>query len=377
MLSPEKRELHRRKPRVYLDRAYEKARSDFLQEKLLPALDASQRLIVISTPSVFATIRDAQGAEAPNWLVQEVDHFFTGQSTEQPQKPIDIVIGPKGSIDRFPGRLAERERWDWIDLRAFSGWRALGFSEALDAGFTKLAAAIYDVPDEALPLMRQEERRRRRNLILGISAVAVCVVAALAVLGSGWWAETKARQAVDFERRLIVARGLIDTGDVSKAVETLAGLAKEENPEHALEARQALAAWTAHLATASDRLKAIPDQSVFRWQGRNYLKSTGTLRLSFDGPPTLESALANNGQWLVTFDADRRLRIRDLAHPDGPLLETGELDATTGRISELFDGRMVLFEASTLSLQSDEEAEDAQDVGGRFIVLLDPATGSG
>jgi hypothetical protein len=376
MLSPEKRELHRRKPRIYLDRAYEKPHADFLQEKILPALDAAERLIVISTPSVFDTIRGADGVDAPNWLVQEVEHFLAGRSADQPPRPIDLVIGPKGSIERFPGRLSERARWDWIDLRAFNGWRALGFSEALDAGFTKLAAAIYDVPDAALPLMRQEERRRRRRLVLGISAAAAGVVAALGVLGSGWWAETRARQAVDFERRLIVARGLIDTGDVAKAVETLAGLARLDNPDHGLEARQLLAAWAAHLATASDRLREVPDRRVFRWQGRNHLRDGAGLRLSFEGPPTLESAVAHQGAWLVTFDADRRLRVRDPGRGGAPLLQTGELDATTGTISEVLDGRMILFEASMLSLQSDEEAGDAQDVGGKLAVLLDPASGA-
>jgi hypothetical protein len=375
MLSPEKQALHRRRPRIYLDRAYEKPHADFLQEKLLPALDAAERLIVISTPSVFASIRGSDGAEAPNWLVQEVEHFLGARSADRPPRPIDLVIGPQGSIERFPGRLAERERWDWIDLRAFSRWRALGFSEALDAGFTKLAAAIYDVPDAALPLMRQEERRRRRRLVLGIAAVAVAVVAALGVLGSGWWAETRARQAVDYERRLVVARGLLDTGEIAKAVDTLASLARLDDAGRGPEARRLLAAWTARLATAGERLRALPDDAVFRWHGRNYLRNGDGLRLSFDGPPVLESALAHRGAWLVTFDADRRLRVRDVGRGGVPLLETGELDATTGTISEALDGRLILFEARLLSLQSDQDSADAQDVGGSFAALLDPLAG--
>lgn len=375
MLTPEKQELHRRKPRIYLDRAYEKAHSDFLHDKLFPALDAAQRLIVISTPSVFDTIRDAKG-ESPNWLVQEIAHFFADQPTDQPPRPIDVVIGPKGSIDRFPGRLAERERWDWIDLRAYSGWRAFGFSEALDAGFTKLAAAIYDVPDAALPLMRREERRRRRRILLTIGGIATCVVAALGFLGSSLWAETKARQAVDFERRLIVAHGLIDTGDARRAVDVLAGLAQEGNAAHGAEARRALAAWSARLARASDSFKALADNQVFRWHGRNYLKTVGQLRLAFDGPPTLQSAVTKDGKRLITFDADRRFRIRDLAKPEPPLLQTDALNATTGRISELLGGRLVLFQAKSLILLSDEDMEDAQDLGSDMAVLLDPAAGT-
>src|SRR4051812_4780492 len=63
-LPQEMQDLHRRRPRVYLDRAYEKPSDDFLQEKLFPALDSSKRLIVVSSPSVFANIRDAAGTES-------------------------------------------------------------------------------------------------------------------------------------------------------------------------------------------------------------------------------------------------------------------------------------------------------------------------
>ena len=55
-LRPELRALHERRPRIWLDRAYEKASDDFLIRKVYPALDASARLIVVATPSV-ATVQ--------------------------------------------------------------------------------------------------------------------------------------------------------------------------------------------------------------------------------------------------------------------------------------------------------------------------------
>src|SRR3712207_2483414 len=54
-----KQELHKRGLRIWLDKAYEKSSDDFLTKKIFPALDRSARLIVISTPSVFQTIRAA------------------------------------------------------------------------------------------------------------------------------------------------------------------------------------------------------------------------------------------------------------------------------------------------------------------------------
>ena len=75
LLSEEARALHSRKPRIYLDTAYEKPSDDFLTKKIYPALDQSRRLILISTPSVFESIHDADGREYPNWLVLEVGRF--------------------------------------------------------------------------------------------------------------------------------------------------------------------------------------------------------------------------------------------------------------------------------------------------------------
>jgi hypothetical protein len=75
-LAPKERALHERRPRIWLDKAYEKPSNDFLNEKIFPALDRSARLIVILTPSVFETIRSSDGKEEPNWLVREMDRFL-------------------------------------------------------------------------------------------------------------------------------------------------------------------------------------------------------------------------------------------------------------------------------------------------------------
>jgi hypothetical protein len=245
-------------------------------------------------------------------------------------------------------------------------------SEDLDAGFAKLVAGIYDVPDADLPVLRQEERRRRRRLVGGIAATALIVLAVVGILANGWWVETKARQLVDFERRLTLAHSLVDIGAVPSAVDVLARMVGDGGGDRLPEARRLLSAWAARLATAKDQLGAIPESTVFRWRGRNYLKRDGGIGASYDGPPALQSAVAGGGRWLITFDADRVIRIRATQAPDVPLLETRQLDATTGTLAEVFDGRLIQFDAKGLALDSDEDKPDAQMEFGRVIVLLDP-----
>jgi hypothetical protein len=371
-LPPEKRTLHERRPRIYLDTAYEKSSPDFLENKILPALASSERLIVISTPSSFLPIRDKDGAEQPNWMVREVDSYLGAATADQALRPIDVVLGPQGPDDRFPGRLEERQRWDWIDLRAFTWWRAFGFSEALDAGFTKLVAGLYEVPETFLPVLRREERRRRRRWIVAGSTVGSVILLIIGILAIGWWSETRSRQAVDHERRMTIARRLIDIGAIPNALDTLARLVDETGSTADPEAVRLLSSWSARLMTANEQFALIPNNTVFRWRGRNYLKSDGRLRLSYEGPPVLQSAIASSGEWLVTFDADRVLRVRAVDAPAPPLMETGRLNVAPGIISEALSGRLILFQSENLGLHSDEDKADAQLALGRFTAIIDP-----
>ena len=251
----EKQELHQRRPRIYLDRVYEKPSGDFLREKIFPALDASQRLIVLSTPSVFENIKDANGGDTSNWLVQEIDRFL-GPKTGGSDRPLDIVLGPKAPEDRFPGRLSENPRWDWIDLRTFNWWRSWGLSEELDAGFTKLAAGLYDVPLIALPLMRQEERRRRRRVIGVAAAGLLFVTAAVGVLGVGWWNARKATQVADAERRFNIALRLLDSGAIPNAVDVFSRLG-DDGLQRSDEAKRLLISWAPRLATVEQRERVV------------------------------------------------------------------------------------------------------------------------
>jgi WD40 repeat protein len=168
--------------RIWLDTSYEKSNDDFLLKRIFPALDNSERLIVVCTPLALEKISGQGGTYQENWLAREVDHFLGSATAGQASRPIDLVFGPGAIEGRYPGRLSEKARWDWIDLRSFNSWRGLISTESIDDGLTKLVASLYDVPEHFLPVLRREERRQRNRTIVGIAAAACLVVALTSAL---------------------------------------------------------------------------------------------------------------------------------------------------------------------------------------------------
>jgi hypothetical protein len=94
--------LYVRKPRIYLDTSYDSSNDNFLIHKVIPALDHSRRLIVISTPSAFEKIADSDGASQDNWLVREVEHFLQSSRPDLSTRPIVLVLGPGAPTKRTP-----------------------------------------------------------------------------------------------------------------------------------------------------------------------------------------------------------------------------------------------------------------------------------
>ena len=209
-LSAEKRELHQRRPRIYIDQAFEKPSEDFLLRKLLPALDNSNRLVVVSTPSCFEPIVDDNGTEQPNWLVVEIDRFLKGNAEHKRVRPIDIVLGPGAPDTRFPGRLAERAHWDPTDLRQFTWWRRWRLGSRFDAGITKLVAGLYDVHESQLPALHREEAVRRNRLWTWIAgAVASVAVVVTALAGVAWYQRGR---AIAEQNRALTSESLLLAG---------------------------------------------------------------------------------------------------------------------------------------------------------------------
>lgn len=200
-------ERARRKLKVYLDVAYERATDDFFIRKVIPALDGSNRLAVISTPAAFEDIELESGQTGPNWVGREVDHFLNTRG-EDARENVFVVLGPGAPENVFPGRLNESSRWDWVDFRAFKRFRWL--TEANDAGLAKLVAGLYQLPDELLPVLRREERNRRRRWAT-IAIFTATLVAALTTALAVWAlketqiAEDRSRQALIRQSQALAA----------------------------------------------------------------------------------------------------------------------------------------------------------------------------
>jgi WD40 repeat protein len=217
-LTPDKKTLHERRPKIWFDKAFEKPSDDFLTKKIYPALDQSARLIVISTPSVFKELQGRTGEDAKNWLVREIDYYVGKETIDNLSRPIDLILGPGGNENLFPSRLSEKERWDWIDFRKFNWWGKFGLSEEQDIGFTKVVAGIYDVPENLLPLLQREERRQRNKLLMGISAVAVAVTLVIVVLGGIAWQQRDEaiKQKGNAESQAKIAKAERDTAEAER-----------------------------------------------------------------------------------------------------------------------------------------------------------------
>ncbi len=191
------KKMHERRPRVWLDTAYERANDDFLLRNVFPALDLSDRLVVVSTPSVGEPIT-SEGIVQDNWVVREIAHYLGGARADEEWRPIDLLLGPGAEEGKYPGRLAERPRWDWIDCRAFGTLRSRFAGAPLDDALTKLIASLYEVPGELLPVLRQEERRRRTRRLTLLAATGFIIAALMTGLAIwGWVQRSTALTALD------------------------------------------------------------------------------------------------------------------------------------------------------------------------------------
>jgi tetratricopeptide (TPR) repeat protein len=184
----------------YLDTSYEFANEDFWTASIEPALRTSEWLIVVSSPS--ALLRLADGSE--NLVAREIDTFLRFHGEDEGRQRIVLALAPGAATDRFPGRLqALGRQWDWVDLRGLSrwGWIRPGASERLGDAFLKIAAALFQVPQDLLPVLRQEEARRLGRLRLAALGGAAAVM--LTLSGALGWAVVERRQALRAEAQAI------------------------------------------------------------------------------------------------------------------------------------------------------------------------------
>jgi WD40 repeat protein len=291
-LPSQKQEICARRPQIWLDTSYEKSSDDFLLKKVFPALDKSARLIVVSTPAALEYIAGKDGKTQDNWLTREIDHFLGKARADEAERPVDVVFGPGAIEDRYPGRLSEKPRWDWIDLRTFSPWRFPIFSETLDDGVAKLVAGLYDVPERFLPLLRREERRRRLHAITGFAFLGVFIAATMT--GIAIYALAQRASAVSSLKTALVTRAQMS---VRLATEEL----QKKDPDHAL--ATALSGIESPSMADADR-EVIPESITA--VGNSIANQTfgGILRDHSDA--VLKVTLGPGGKSAITLGADEK-----------------------------------------------------------------------
>ena len=309
-LPGDKQELHTRRPQIWLDTSYEKSSDDFLLKKVFPALDESARLIVVSTPAALETITGKDGKPQDNWLVREVDHFLGEARADETGRPVDVVIGPGAVEGRYPGRLSEKPRRDWIDLRSFNAWRVRTFTEALDDGLTKLVAGLYNVPDRFLPVLRREERRRRNRAIIRFAVGGFSVAALTTALAFLAWIERG--HAVSALENALVTRAQMSVRLASEQLQ-------KKDPEHAL----ATALAGVDTPSMADTDRAVTPESITA-VANSLANETfgGTLQNHSDA--VLKVFLGPDGRSVITVGADGKAIFwgRENGYPLRPIRST-------------------------------------------------------
>ena len=182
------RKEQQKKLEPYIDTAYERATEDFFVNSILPALEQSRFLIVVSTPNSLKPKDDG----TPNWVVREIDAF-----NQLSQRTNVLAILAKGDLsDPLPGNLQQRyPHIEIVDLRALSLLRYIWWPRLWYLGdeFLKIVAPLYDIPAEKMPILREEEGRRRRKRMGTITATFFMFITILA--GVGFFAWTQREEA--------------------------------------------------------------------------------------------------------------------------------------------------------------------------------------
>ncbi|MBS1702947.1 MAG: WD40 repeat domain-containing protein [Armatimonadetes bacterium] len=157
-LPGELRNRYGRDLRIYLDKLYEKASDDFFARNIEPSLCRSQHLIVVASPNASIPLPDG----SPNWVCREIDTFLA-----QPQRDNLIAAITTGVVGQpLPSELHTKyPNIGYIDLTTVPWHKRLRWSkrQRLTDELIKIVAAVYDIPVDQLPVLRQEEARRRQR----------------------------------------------------------------------------------------------------------------------------------------------------------------------------------------------------------------------
>lgn len=163
------RDTQRGKLKIFMDTAYERGAADFYEGTIKPALMAAKWLIIIATPD--AVQRDS----GDDWIAREVSDFTSG-----PNGGNIVVVRAKGELlDRLPADVGTRfPNMQVVDLRNDTLLSRLSpqVNARLSDELVKVAAPIFGVKLEDMPLLRREEERKQMALLGGLAGFATAVV---------------------------------------------------------------------------------------------------------------------------------------------------------------------------------------------------------
>jgi WD40 repeat protein len=316
-VSPERQVDLQRRVAYFLDTSYQLANEDFWTANIEPALRQSQYLIVISSPSALQARADG----SDNWVAREIDTFLRIWGDEEGRRRIILALAPGAPDDRFPGRLASLgEQWDWADLRGVSrfAWARPGAAERLGDALLKIIARIHEVEQELLPILWQEEARKRGRLRVVTIGAAMAAIAVLS--GALGWA------IVERDRALLAQQEASRQRDTATASERRA--IAERNTALANESRHLAQSALAELqrgdfgAALALALEALPRDTSS--PSRPYTaeaelalhrlvhNETQDRVLRGHGAALTSAAFSPDGMRVVTASADKTARLWDV-----------------------------------------------------------------
>ena len=309
--------------RVYQDTAYERATEDFWKNTVLPALLSSRYLGVVATPGALELRTDGQ----PNWVEREIASFTAMSQGAN----VFVLRGIASRNEMLPGSLHEKfphiEQVDVCDVRP--AWKRLRKGGLLRDRLLTLAATLYDVPPEEMPVLRQEEERRKRRTAWAVAFVSAILLGIVTVLAVAW---LRQRDVARQERDIAVARQLSaesslvlkdNPGDIERsvllAVESMSRSPLFENDAAMREGLRLFLKPVANEETRTFRAVAFGPNSQFAALtiGDKVVRIVelpgGKELLRMDHPDSiLALALSPDGRYLATASADTNVRIFDV-----------------------------------------------------------------
>jgi dipeptidyl aminopeptidase/acylaminoacyl peptidase len=185
---------NRKKLKIYLDTAYERANEDFWTNNIAPELERSRYLIVVITPSALQ--RRADGEK--NWVDREIEFFLT-----LPQRRNILVAGAKGDLTELPGRLLEHfPHISIVDFRAFSPLvDRLYLRALLRQHVVKFLGTLHNIESQQMSELREEAARRARNRAAWLTTIIITAFALISGFAvTAIVQRNNARAATDRER---------------------------------------------------------------------------------------------------------------------------------------------------------------------------------